>query len=102
MLKEGQLVEQGFRHTLEECSDSEFCQMAAIQDSTGGFQLGKEEQEDSTVPLGAIFEQQDTEKQEELETITSDIFALRHQSIAPSTFHPLTLGNWMFDVSLTS
>ncbi|OBZ76058.1 Multidrug resistance protein 2 [Grifola frondosa] len=98
VLKEGQLVEQGFRHALEEFPDSEFCQMAAIQDSTGGFQSGTEEQEDPTVPLEAIFEQQDAEKQEELEAMTSGIPALRHQSIAPSTFRPLTLGNWMFDV----
>ncbi|TFK81610.1 P-loop containing nucleoside triphosphate hydrolase protein [Polyporus arcularius HHB13444] len=96
VLKDGRLVEQGFRHELESF-DSEFSHMACTQDATGGFKEKDVEDEAEELPIEAILDQQDEEKQEELEAVTMSTRALRHHSIAPSTFRPLTLGNWMFD-----
>ena len=96
VLKDGQLVEQGFRHELE-AFESEFRRMARTQDATGGFKEKTVEGEAEELPIEAILDQQDEEKQEELEAVKLSTQALRHHSIAPSTFRPLTLGNWMFD-----
>ncbi|KAI0698978.1 P-loop containing nucleoside triphosphate hydrolase protein [Cerioporus squamosus] len=96
VLKDGRLVEQGFRHELESF-DSEFSHMAHTQDATGGFKEKDVEDEEEELPIEAILDQQDEEKQEELEAVAMSTRALRHHSIAPSTFRPLTLGNWMFD-----
>ncbi|KAI0752746.1 P-loop containing nucleoside triphosphate hydrolase protein [Daedaleopsis nitida] len=97
VLKDGRLVEQGFRHELESFQ-SEFSKMARTQDAEGGFKEKEVEDVDNDdLPIEAILEKQDEEKQEELETVKMTTQAFRHHSIAPSTFRPLTLGNWMFD-----
>ena len=97
VLKDGRLVEQGFRHELESFA-SEFSTMARTQDADGGFQEKDTEETDADdLPIEAILEKQDEEKQEELEAVKMSTTALRHHSITPSTFRPLTLGNWMFD-----
>ncbi len=97
VLKDGQLIEQGFRHELESF-DSEFSHMANTQQAEGGFQE-KDVQalEPEEVPIEAILEKQDEELREELEAVEMSTRALKHHSIAPSTFRPLTMGNWMFD-----
>ena len=72
--------------------------MASTQEAQGGFKekdvqaLAPEE-----VPIEAILEKQDEELREELEAVEMSARALKHHSIAPSTFRPLTMGNWMFD-----
>lgn len=96
VLKDGTLVEQGFRQELESF-DSEFSQMARTQNAEGGFQERDVEDDDDDLPIEAILDQQDEEKQEELETVKMTTQTFRHHSLAPSTFRPLTLGNWMFD-----
>ena len=72
--------------------------MASTQEAQGGFKekdvqaLAPEE-----VPIEAILEKQDEELREELEAVEMSTRALKHHSIAPSTFRPLTMDNWMFD-----
>ncbi|KAI0942984.1 hypothetical protein AcV7_002254 [Taiwanofungus camphoratus] len=97
VLKSGRLVEQGYREQLEAFVGGEFRHMVDTQDAAGGFQ-GKQDREPESVPIEAILEQQDTEKQEELAAVKVSTKAFRHQSVAHSTFRPLTMSNWMFDV----
>ncbi|KAI0827383.1 P-loop containing nucleoside triphosphate hydrolase protein [Trametes gibbosa] len=95
VLKDGRLVEQGFRHELEGFN-SEFRRMARTQTSEGGFKekdLLSEQSGD--VPVEAILERQDEEKLEQLDAV--GLNALKHHSLAPSTFRPLTFGHWMLD-----
>ncbi|KAI1782829.1 P-loop containing nucleoside triphosphate hydrolase protein [Ganoderma leucocontextum] len=97
VLKDGQLIEQGFRHELESF-DSEFSHMACTQEAEGGFKEKVVQALDfEEPPIEAILEKQDEEMREELEAVEMSTRALRHHSIAPSTFRPLTMGNWMFD-----
>ena len=97
VLKDGRLVEQGFRHELESFA-SEFSVMAHSQDIEGGFrEKNVDEAGADALPIEAILDQQDEEKQEELEAVKMSTISIRPHSIAPSTFRPLTLGNWMFD-----
>ncbi|KAM5532993.1 hypothetical protein V8D89_013335 [Ganoderma adspersum] len=97
VLKDGQLIEQGFRHELESF-DSEFCHMASTQEAQGGFKEKDVQALDpEEVPIEAILEKQDEELREELEAVEMSTRAIKHHSIAPSTFRPLTMGNWMFD-----
>ncbi|TBU63518.1 P-loop containing nucleoside triphosphate hydrolase protein [Dichomitus squalens] len=97
VLKDGKLIEQGFRHELESF-ESEFTLMARTQDSEGGFkEKTLEEGAAEELPIEAILEKQNEEMREELETIEMTSRTLKHHSIAPSTFRPLTMGNWMFD-----
>ncbi|KZT00697.1 P-loop containing nucleoside triphosphate hydrolase protein [Laetiporus sulphureus 93-53] len=96
MLKDGQLVEQGYRSELEACTYGEFRQMVDMQDASGGFPE-KPAEELVPVPVEAILEQQLAEMQEEIDTVRIGTKALRHQTITQSTFRPLTMGNWMFD-----
>ncbi|CCM02000.1 uncharacterized protein FIBRA_04074 [Fibroporia radiculosa] len=97
VLKDGQLVEQGFRSDLEEDPNGEFRAILDAQDASGGFQEKHNEQPES-VPVEAILEQQDAELQEELAAVKVQTKALRHQSIAPLTLRRLTTTHWMFDV----
>ena len=61
VLKDGRLVEQGFRHELESFV-SEFGRMAHTQDAEGGFQeKDTEECEADDLPIEAILEKQDEE-----------------------------------------
>ena len=97
VLKDGQLIEQGFRHELESF-ESEFSYMARSQEAQGGFKEKDLQVLDSEdVPIEAILEKQGEELREELEAVEMSTRALKHHSIAPSTFRPLTMGNWMFD-----
>ncbi|KAL6309463.1 P-loop containing nucleoside triphosphate hydrolase protein [Sparassis latifolia] len=96
LLKDGTVVEQGYRNKLESFP-GEFSQMLMTQGATGGFPE-KLEEAPVPIPVEAILEQQDAEKQEELEAVTGSTRALKHQSIAHSTYRPLTMSNWMFDV----
>nr|WCD39451.1 Ste6-1 [Ganoderma boninense] len=97
VLKDGQLVEQGFRQELESF-DSEFSHMSNTQEAEGGFKEKDVQALDpEEVPIEAILEKQDEELREELEAVEMSTRALKHHSIAPSTFRPLTMGNWMFD-----
>ncbi|KAH9947813.1 P-loop containing nucleoside triphosphate hydrolase protein, partial [Amylocystis lapponica] len=89
VLKDGMLVEQGYRDELEGDKAGEFHRMVATR---------KSEDVPETVPVEAILEQQDAEKQEELAAVKVGTKTLKHQSIAPQSFRPLTMGNWMFDV----
>ena len=61
VLKDGQLVEQGFRHELE-AFESEFRRMARTQDATGGFKEKTVEGEAEELPIEAILDQQDEEE----------------------------------------
>lgn len=92
VLKDGWLVEQGFRQELEGF-DSEFRRMAHTQTAEGGFKekdILSEESENT--PVEAILERQDEEKLEQLDAV--GVTALKHHSLAPS---PLTFGHWMLD-----
>ncbi|OJT10679.1 Multidrug resistance protein 1 [Trametes pubescens] len=97
VLKDGWMVEQGYRHELEGF-ESEFRRMARTQTAEGGFKE-KDVLDEATegVPIEAILERQDEEKHEELEAVGLSARALKHHSLAPSTFRPLTFGHWMFD-----
>ncbi|KAI0772893.1 P-loop containing nucleoside triphosphate hydrolase protein [Trametes elegans] len=97
VLKDGFLVEQGFRHELE-AFESEFMRMALTQNTEGGFTAKEVDDDDEEdVPVEAILERQDEEKQEELEAVGLGARALKHRSLAPSTFRPLSFGHWMLD-----
>ena len=96
-LKDGKLIEQGFRHELESF-ESEFTRMARTQDAEGGFkEKDVEESAADELPIEAILEKQDEVMREERKTIELTSRTLKHHSITPSTFRPLTMGNWMFD-----
>ncbi|KAH9927902.1 P-loop containing nucleoside triphosphate hydrolase protein [Epithele typhae] len=85
VLKDGQLVEQGFRQELESFS-SEFSRMSHAQELEGGFrEKDVDADEAEELPIEAILEHR----------TRRGTRSSRH--IAPSTFRPLTLGNWMFD-----
>ncbi|OCH94561.1 P-loop containing nucleoside triphosphate hydrolase protein [Obba rivulosa] len=92
VLREGVLVEQGFRNVLETFSDSVFRQMVDSQHATGGFPT-KGDDEPGPAPV-EILEKQEEEREEEIQA-AAKAKVLRHQSVLPS--RPLTLGNWMFD-----
>ncbi|KAH9903390.1 P-loop containing nucleoside triphosphate hydrolase protein [Cubamyces lactineus] len=100
VLKDGYLVEQGFRHELE-AFDSDFRRMARTQSAEGGFKEKElfDEADDyaDCPPVEAILEKQDEAKQEALEALELSTRALKHHSLAPSTFRPLTFGHWMLD-----
>ncbi|KAH8101736.1 P-loop containing nucleoside triphosphate hydrolase protein [Cristinia sonorae] len=92
VLKDGELVEQGFRSDLERHSSGEFRRMASVQGALGGFP--QRDESDGCVEVEAILERQDEEKTEEFESIGIDPSAL-HQ---PSVYRPITVSNWMLDV----
>ncbi|KAI9060101.1 P-loop containing nucleoside triphosphate hydrolase protein [Trametes sanguinea] len=97
VLKDGCMVEQGFRHELESF-DSEFRRMACTQSAEGGFKEKDVSESDlSDLPIDVILEKQDEEKQEELEAVGLSVRAIKHRSLAPSTFRPLSFGHWMLD-----
>ncbi|KAI0356873.1 P-loop containing nucleoside triphosphate hydrolase protein [Trametes cingulata] len=98
VLKDGCMVEQGFRHELE-AFESEFRRMARTQSAEGGFQEKDVDEDDfaADVPVEAILEKQDEEKKEELQAVGLGARVLKHRSLAPSTFRPLTFGPWMLD-----
>lgn len=92
VLREGEVVEQGYREDLEEAS-GEFARMLAVQSLAGGFsEKTDEELADEHIPVDAILERAvapvETQDDPALDP------ALAHQSI----FRPLTTSNWMFDV----
>lgn len=97
VLKDGRLVEQGFRSELESFDDSEFRKMADTQ--AGGFPQKEVNEKTHIVEIDTILEQQDEEKLEELATVGFSTKALKHASlVAPSrTSHRLTMSNWMLD-----
>ncbi|EMD36980.1 hypothetical protein CERSUDRAFT_95248 [Gelatoporia subvermispora B] len=93
VLREGALVEQGFRNVLESFPESVFRQMVDSQHATGGFPT-KSDDEPAPAPV-EILERQEEEREEEIQ-LTTNTKNLRHQSVLPA-YRPLTMGNWMFD-----
>jgi ATP-binding cassette subfamily B (MDR/TAP) protein 1 len=102
VLKDGRVVEQGFRYDLESVSKEEdgrgeFRKMMEQQSQTGGFLPEKDVAVAATVDVEDVLKQQEEEEEEEEEL--NEKFALpahlKHKSIA---IRPLSLGNWMFDV----
>ncbi|CAA7263408.1 unnamed protein product [Cyclocybe aegerita] len=99
VLKQGRVVEQGYRYDLEAVPSSpyledrgEFRKMMESQQQTGGFlpeKDGEEPPKANDAIEGALEDAE--EKEEEIRLPTH----LKHQSIA---IRPLTFGNWMFDV----
>ena len=94
VLKEGEVVEQGFRSDLED-NNEEFTRMLSVQGSAAGFQEKTDEDlAGDHVELEAILEQADAEKQEELEAVGVTQKDLKRQTV----YRPLTMSHWMFDV----
>lgn len=102
VLKDGRVVEQGFRSDLESVSEEEdgrgeFRKMMEQQSQTGGFLPEKDVAVAATVDVQDVLKQQ--EEGEEEEELNNEKYALpahlKHKSIA---IRPLSLGNWMFDV----
>ena len=105
VLKDGRVVEQGFRCDLESVSEEEdgrgeFRKMMEQleQSQTGGFLPEKDVAVVATVDMEDILKQQEEEEEVELNE-KNEKYALpahlKHKSIA---IRPLSLGNWMFDV----
>ena len=103
VLKDGRVVEQGFRSDLEtvfeeEDGRGEFRKMMQRQSETGGFLPEKDDVEASMEDIEALMEDVEAlmEEKEEGDKEKYKLPAhLKHQSIA---IRPLSLGNWMFDV----
>ena len=102
VLKDGRVVEQGFRYDLESVSEEEdgrgeFRKMMERQSETGGF-LPEKDVAAAAVDVEGVLKQQEEEEDKEEEEL-EEKFALpahlKHKSIA---IRPLSLGNWMFDV----
>ncbi|KAI0795728.1 P-loop containing nucleoside triphosphate hydrolase protein [Abortiporus biennis] len=91
VLKDGELVEQGFRFDLEEFEGGEFRRMSRVQSATGGFQPREEVL--PSIRLDEILERQDAEKQDELESVGINTDTLR----SPSIYRPITMSNWMLE-----
>ncbi|TFK71455.1 P-loop containing nucleoside triphosphate hydrolase protein [Pluteus cervinus] len=95
VLKNGRVVEQGYRRDLES-TVGEFRNMMVTQLQTGGFLPEKELVEDDNETAEDVVEKMLGEDQVDGQEI-SDV-VLKHQSVARPSLRPLTLGNWMFDV----
>ncbi|KAF8526363.1 hypothetical protein JB92DRAFT_2826567 [Gautieria morchelliformis] len=97
LLKEGRVLEQGYRGGLEMNKDGEFRALANTQRQSGFPEkqepqsLAAETEQEATVD--ALLDQLN----DDLEEITKAGWASRHQSIGGLTLRPLT-GTWMFDV----
>jgi ATP-binding cassette, subfamily B (MDR/TAP), member 1 len=92
VLKEGSVVERGYRADLEVAS-GEFQQMAMTQAEAGGFAV-KEEPESSAET--ARRRDEDAEKILGSQSVQSpSVRAVKHESMA---IQPITVSNWMFDV----
>ncbi|THH19333.1 hypothetical protein EW146_g1804 [Bondarzewia mesenterica] len=103
VLKDGHVVEQGYRHDLEQIEGGEFREMAQAQGAAGGFpekQAGpwsektKREREEE---VEKIFEEQEKVRGEDVEKAVGEIATFKRQTVIPPSLRPLTLGNWMFD-----
>lgn len=89
VLKNGEVVEQGFRSDLETAGE-EFSRMLAV-----GFQERTDDDlAKDGVQLEAILEQADADIEEDLEAAGVTATDLKRSSI----YRPLTMSNWMFDV----
>ena len=102
VLKDGRVVEQGFRYDLESVTQEddgrgEFRKMMEQQSETGGFLPEKDVAIAAPVNVEDVLKQHEEEEEEEEEL--NEKYALpahlKHQSLA---IRPLSLGNWMFDV----
>ncbi|KAF8802026.1 P-loop containing nucleoside triphosphate hydrolase protein [Phlegmacium glaucopus] len=103
VLKDGRVVEQGFRYDLESVFEEdegdgrgEFRKMMERQSETGGF-LPEKDVAPAVVGVDSVEEvlkQQEEEEERSKEKYNLPAH-LKHQSIA---IRPLSLGNWMFDV----
>ena len=101
VLKNGHVVEQGYRYDLES-SHGEFREMMETQGATGGFLPEKEiDDQPGTDEVEAILEEEAEKEKQELDAVAEDTtlrpFNLKHQSLARPALRPVTLGNWMFD-----
>ena len=110
VLKNGSVVEQGFRYDLEaereagEEGGGEFRAMLEAQRRTGGFlpetspfeppPLDPEEKVHALLSSDA--EDSDDDGPEPL--LSNLAVSMKHQSLARPALRPATLGNWMFDV----
>ncbi|KAJ3473619.1 hypothetical protein NLI96_g12910 [Meripilus lineatus] len=100
VLKDGSLVEQGFREDLEKSPETtgEFKRMSIVQGESGGFpekQIDSMEEEGKAqLEVEAILERQVVEKDEELEAVGLNKKKVKHQS----SLRPMTMGSWMLDV----
>jgi ATP-binding cassette subfamily B (MDR/TAP) protein 1 len=99
VLKDGMVVEQGFRYDLESEpghgveSIGEFRKMVEVQCRTGGFLPEKPSFDPSQENLYDLLDADGEEEPEPTFNLT-----IKHQSLARPSLRPLTLGNWMFDV----
>jgi ATP-binding cassette subfamily B (MDR/TAP) protein 1 len=102
VLKDGMVVEQGFRFDLEaepkygyegEEGVGEFREMIEAQRRTGGFLPEKSlEPSPPEEEVHALLDADD--EQEPIFNLTVN---MKHQSLACPALRPLTLGNWIFD-----
>jgi ATP-binding cassette subfamily B (MDR/TAP) protein 1 len=106
VLKDGTVVEQGFRYDLEaepeyghegEEGVGEFREMVEAQRRTGGF-LPEKSPLDPSPPEEEVHALLDTDADDEQEPIFNLTVNMKHQSLTRPALRPLTLGNWMFDV----
>lgn len=100
VLKDGRVVEQGYRHDLEATEGGEFRTMAGAQGATGGLpeKEGDWWSDDARrargLEVGDIFEQQEKVRGE---TAAGDADAFKRQTLVQPSLRPLTVGNWVFD-----
>ena len=97
VLKDGRVVEQGFRYDLESVSQGdngrgEFRKMMEQQSETGGFLPEKDVAVAAPVDVEVVSTQEDEQEVDEIYVLPAH---LKHQSLA---VRPLSVGNWMFDV----
>ncbi|KAI0059687.1 P-loop containing nucleoside triphosphate hydrolase protein [Artomyces pyxidatus] len=101
VLKDGAVVQHGFRHELEEMDDGEFRQMVRSQSHPGGDRAEKAQDPWSADAVRAreaeveiIIEQQQQEREDENDRLLSARH-MKHQSL----LRPISVGSWMFDSS---
>jgi len=103
VLRDGRVVEQGYRVDLEQTEGSELHRMMETQNTTGGFPkkendlFSDEAQRVCGVKVEQTLEQLDRQREEEQEMLTTESIALKHRSVARPSLRPLTFGSWMFE-----
>ncbi|KAI0043061.1 P-loop containing nucleoside triphosphate hydrolase protein [Auriscalpium vulgare] len=102
VLRDGHVVEQGYRDDLERTDGGEFQNMMLAQGTAG---LPEKEEDPWSADAvrrredkaERILEKQDKIREDGLHLTVGDV-ALKHQSIMHPSLRPITFGTWMFDV----
>ncbi|KAI0062541.1 P-loop containing nucleoside triphosphate hydrolase protein [Artomyces pyxidatus] len=103
VLKDGNVLEQGYREDLEKAEGGEFRHMMLSQGVSGFPEKEQDPWSEDAVrereeQVEKILEEQEKIREEEMELAVGDARALKHQSVLRPSLRPITLGNWMFDV----